>query len=879
MMSDSEFDGNVFFRRKLLEKDQLDSLRVNLYPGSSDPVIKKINEANSMQEVFDQIEGSREPPTAEQISQAIVTLWDLQKVYGKYGFECSMITKCEINQFLEKILTHPSFEKIVSCLEAVCGDLNNNALSSMMLYLSKLGVRNDSAIQQKLSLLCLERISDFNLTALSRLSVYLREQGIRGYFLQSRLLPMIARKLDDDLDADEFLMITICLSSSKRLVTKSLIEKYIALIEKRINEGFFKTCDPRVTLKAIKLLTFPEWPPVRRHVRHLMQCLEENFHALSAMQVLDLSIYFQSYLEPSGIFHKIRQYSVNSMEEAKITGGRPDILCMAPFTPLKSKRFFEVLIAEQLEQKDLYEYIMVIFKALRHIKTSNTKLCDAFWMKSMTSVEEELQSRPYRLGLQEMARRKVYQRYMYFNNNLGGTYRNYALEKALTHLLLEDLKTCMGHLPNKVANMASFIISYSSSEGIPEDVYEKVLLCGPQFSIFDTLILSRGIQISLALNRKNVQRKLMQQITTICRVLDARTEEFLKSASSLIDVTNLTRAYLNRKGSPRTFTFDRIMAAYPPLLHELNARHIRDICLSFNNTLYLAPDILEAVSQYVVSNQEFLLADTMDLVLMCFYSLGYTPPHVDQLLAACSNAFLEERHNLKGLSVLQMCLAMNMYGHLPSEVIQSVFNLKFMDQLDEEIKKCYSKATYPMRVRHLLMELNRAVCLDHPEANIPWFHEKYCEEFLETVAVPMSVFHTEVYQALTQLIGGPDVLRANVHTAYYYLLDFEFVLDGNSKPMAVKDYTDSTPGRLRGKNKVDIQNNPGHKRVAVVLRRENHYCTNHRQLLGRHQVECRHLELLGYTVVEVPHFLWYSMAHATYEDKVQYLREQIFPIR
>lgn len=37
-----------------------------------------------------------------------------------------------------------------------------------------------------------------------------------------------------------------------------------------------------------------------------------------------------------------------------------------------------------------------------------------------------------------------------------------------------------------------------------------------------------------------------------------------------------------------------------------------------------------------------------------------------------------------------------------------------------------------MQVRHLLMELNRAVCLDHPEENIPWFHEKYCQELLES---------------------------------------------------------------------------------------------------------------------------------------------------
>lgn len=68
-------------------------------------------------------------------------------------------------------------------------------------------------------------------------------------------------------------------------------------------------------------------------------------------------------------------------------------------------------------------------------------------------------------------------------------------------------------------------------------------------------------------------------------------------------------------------------------------------------------------------------------------------------------------------------------------------------------------------------------------------------------------------------------------------------------------------------------------RLAVILRRENHYCINSRQLLGRHQVECRHLELMGYIVVEVPHFLWYSMGHATYEDKVQFLRDQIYPGR
>lgn len=32
------------------------------------------------------------------------------------------------------------------------------------------------------------------------------------------------------------------------------------------------------------------------------------------------------------------------------------------------------------------------------------------------------------------------------------------------------------------------------------------------------------------------------------------------------------------------------------------------------------------------------------------------------------------------------------------------------------------------QIRQNLMELNRAVCLEYPERDIPWFHEKYCQE-------------------------------------------------------------------------------------------------------------------------------------------------------
>jgi hypothetical protein len=34
------------------------------------------------------------------------------------------------------------------------------------------------------------------------------------------------------------------------------------------------------------------------------------------------------------------------------------------------------------------------------------------------------------------------------------------------------------------------------------------------------------------------------------------------------------------------------------------------------------------------------------------------------------------------------------------------------------------------------MELNRAVCLDLPGANVPWFHKKFCEELITISGKP-----------------------------------------------------------------------------------------------------------------------------------------------
>lgn len=52
----------------------------------------------------------------------------------------------------------------------------------------------------------------------------------------------------------------------------------------------------------------------------------------------------------------------------------------------------------------------------------------------------------------------------------------------------------------------------------------------------------------------------------------------------------------------------------------------------------------------------------------------------------------------------------------------------------------FQQASHSLRVQNLLMELNRAVCIEHPEEQIPWFHEKFCKEHIETGTLLIVVY-------------------------------------------------------------------------------------------------------------------------------------------
>lgn len=137
---------------------------------------------------------------------------------------------------------------------------------------------------------------------------------------------------------------------------------------------------------------------------------------------------------------------------------------------------------------------------------------------------------------------------------------------------------------------------------------------------------------------------------------------------------------------------------------------------------------------------------------------------------------------MSGLSIVQASLALSHYKALKEDLINQVFSIDFIRRLEIEIKMCYSKATYPQRVLNQVMQLNRSICLDYPEVNLPWFQQNYIEAQMSKLPAVSPKFNHDVKSFLLELVPKPEMLITNFVTPYgyrvsiYRLLSFQFFL-------------------------------------------------------------------------------------------------------
>jgi len=129
---------------------------------------------------------------------------------------------------------------------------------------------------------------------------------------------------------------------------------------------------------------------------------------------------------------------------------------------------------------------------------------------------------------------------------------------------------------------------------------------------------------------------------------------------------------------------------------------------------------------------------------LCFFSFGINSEKLIEFLPCATEIINRDKLKMSGLNFMRASLALCYFYSLPTTITNYLFSVEFLEKLDDELINCYSKTTYAFKVRNLLMTLNRAVCIDYPEFDVPWFHTKYCEEMQTLVPKHTGSFYLDV---------------------------------------------------------------------------------------------------------------------------------------
>uniref|UniRef100_A0A8C6YKL9 FAST kinase domains 1 n=1 Tax=Nothoprocta perdicaria TaxID=30464 RepID=A0A8C6YKL9_NOTPE len=276
------------------------------------------------------------------------------------------------------------------------------------------------------------------------------------------------------------------------------------------------------------------------------------------------------------------------------------------------------------------------------------------------------------------------------------------------------------------------------------------------------------------------------------------------------------------------------MAACQRLVDQVTFANVLQFSFFLMKANHRSVSLLDRIASVTLQNIDKIHPLEIYFILQLFSILNYDPPAPEEFFENCiqhliSNLSCFETHHLV---LLGHVLAVA--GYFPPVLIKMIFNVPFLSKLDAELE-----GQYLQKVRLCLMKLNRAVCLECPEFHIPWFHERYCQHVLLTG----NSLRRHVHKMLAEILGGSHYTKISVLTPYCY------------------EIGDKTHLYF-------------FCRIALEFLDAKDFSKDSHHLKGESAVKKRHLEMLGYRVVQIPHFEWNSMVLSTKEAQLEYLKKE-----
>ncbi|NXV19655.1 FAKD1 protein, partial [Cepphus grylle] len=814
---------------------------------SSDLLLSQINSCTHEDEVFSLVGRNKARLSEKHVGIALNMLWQLQK------------KRPLLLRTSDYVRNHSQFLTLCVLAENKVEHMEDEAIVDTLYSILRLNVEGHDSLAEVLVTEAwkrLERQVLLSLPALSKFALCLYKQ--RRHF--SPVMGRVAHIVDMKLDSiQDIRILSVLMISISDVISQSFRDRLLHKAEQLLednNEVHFNY--------AKRVLQFLQNVKLRYHPL-VEKCNKIFLKSAAHLDIHSVSLIFGLYEQLGFDSAEFRLVAKQLLSETIDDYCDPETFSKLFFTlgPMAGSKVRERLIVTAVCMAEGFSshQVLVILKTMQKMKCRNSHL-----LKKMASVLHKHLDSYHVLQLVKLTQYLVALRC-----------HNLELFPKLKMLLFSFLKSNV--IPADTAAIIRVLAMLPSFQ-VEEMIINKAAAVVPQCRLHHLNC------IATALVKWNHHDQLQWQNTSeLCGNLLQKLNDCGFQRLQKADNLNLLLEELTHVngGWFEEVLSEETMAMCQRLIDQITWANVLPLSFFLIKTNHRCPSLLDKIASVTVENIDKIHPFEIYFILFLFSALNYDPPASEEFFESCiqrltSNLSFFETHDLV---LLGHVLAVA--GYFPPVLIKRIFNVSFLSKLDAELEVLPD--TLKQRVRLHLMKLNRAVCLECPEFHIPWFHERYCQHVFCNSNSRINPLRQRVHRMLTEILGGSRYARISVLTPYYYEIDFECILDENKKPlsyMAQNIPLDDAEGvHLRHDIKDEGRKAlpPGAQKIALEFLDSKAFSKNSRHLKGEPAVKKRHLEMLGYRVIQIPHFEWNSMVLSAKDEQLEYLRRHLYGIQ
>ncbi|NXS16769.1 FAKD3 protein, partial [Mystacornis crossleyi] len=317
------------------------------------------------------------------------------------------------------------------------------------------------------------------------------------------------------------------------------------------------------------------------------------------------------------------------------------------------------------------------------------------------------------------------------------------------------------------------------------------------------------------------------------------------------ELVNVLEAFLYFGQKVQAFT-EALERHVPKSILTMHPQTVSEVMQYCCKKMILSKPIFDAVAESFLSNADRLTTDQIAAYIIPFGTLNYLPPNASSLFRQLETVLHTRLRHFQPhtlLNLLHSCVLIQRY---PINFLPKIFSPYFLQKLQAQ------PPGLNRAVMSQLTQLFLTVTLECPFYEGPKLFSKYQVKAFPTLhSSPDVHLFKRVKTGLLYLLKKRIYFASEVSTPYSYVVDIEIKLDEEGFVLPAAQLEEV------------------HRRIALCVDGQNRFCAHSHNLLGEEATKQRHLQLLGYEVVQIPFFETENLQNTG--KMADYLHKKIFP--